>query len=137
MATSAADIARARKHLGYTAARPGVGLAFGYPVLTDPQFLFESAIQNVHPDNMADVVAFLDTLDKIECRAREVSAAGAPAISAEDVKPNLEQPQWLEDEAVRWAGRLAELLGCPVCPWATRFAKLAGGGGNVGNVRVR
>lgn len=136
MALGAADIARARKHLGYTAARPGVGYTFGYVTLTEPQFLFESAIQNVHPDNIADVVKLLDTLDKVECRAMEVSIRGAPAKSAEDVTPNLDEPKWLEDEAVRWATRLAELLGCPLCPWAARFAALAGGQ-TVGNVRVR
>jgi hypothetical protein len=130
---SAADIARAREHLGYTAARPASGLAFGYPILTEPQFLFEQQIQNLVPANEPKVIKILDVLDRIECKMIEVATAGAPAERAEDVTPNLDEPGWLEAEYKRWALRLADLLGCPLCPWAERFKEAR----NVGNIRVR
>ena len=136
MALSDADVARARKHLGYTAARPVGSYAFGFPVLTEPQFLFEQSMKTLVPANEPDVVRMLDVLDQILCRQEAVAMDGAPAEKAEGITPNLNEPDWIEKEYVRFGKRLAEMLGCPVCPWATRFQE-SESGGMTGNIRVR
>lgn len=133
MAITTADIARARKHMGYPAAQAGVGYAFGYPILTQPSYLFETQIQHIIPANEAQLVRILDVLDGIECRMIDSATTGWPATSAESVEFNREEPNDLEREYTRWANRLADLIGCPLNPWAERFK----GGTATGNIQVR
>lgn len=133
MTISADYIAKARKHLGYTAASPASGYGMGYPVLTAPQFLFEQSIQNIIPANEAQVIRLIDHLECLESKAMEASLGGAPAERAEDVTINLNEGDWFEKELVRWTLKLAELLGCPVSPWAERFKQSKA----TGNIRVR
>lgn len=133
MTVAAADIARARKHLGYPAAQPIAGWVGGYPVLSPSAFLFESNIQRLIPASEPELYRLLNILDRIDCALENVSVAGAPAEQVEGVTLNLQEPKWLEERYVYYANRLADLLGCPLCPEAARFQAPR----SVGNVRVR
>lgn len=132
-ALSAADKARVRYHLGYQAAMPGMGFTFGVPILSAPHYIFESAVQHLIAENVPQVIRLLDTLDCIEQKMMASATAGYPAIRAEDVEPNLDEGETMEREYVRWANRLADILGCPLSPWAERFKRSS----SIGNVRVR
>ena len=48
-------------------------------------------------------------------------------------RPGESQPDLLEREYCRWAGRLADILGVPLYAYSTRFARM---GIRSGNVRV-
>lgn len=134
MAISDADIERARYHLGYMTVTVASSYAFGVPQATEVQFMFESAIKRVMPASEHRVVAILDKLDAIECRLFEASSE-LFAKRADGLEPNLEQPDDVEKEYVRWACRLADMLGVMPYPFSQRFQNMAGG--KAGNVRVR
>lgn len=132
MALTDAEVAKVREHLGYAGASQLAGWTMGYPTLTKPVFLFETQVRNIIPENEPKVRKIIGVLDAIECRMIESATAGYPAVRAEDVEPNRQEPVDLEREFVRWGLRLAELLGCPVSPWAERYKVR----GSVGNIRV-
>jgi hypothetical protein len=125
-ALSDANRARVRYHLGYQAASPGMGFSYGVPILSEPHYIFESACQNLIAENVPQVIKLLDTLDCIQDQMMNSAKRGYPAIRAEDVEPNLKEGDDLEREYVRWAYRLADILGCPVSPWAERFKAKSG-----------
>lgn len=104
----------------------------GYPTLSEPVFLFETQVRNILPANEPKVKRIIQVLDAIECRMIDSATSGYPAIRAEDIEPNNREPDDLEREFVRWAMRLADLLGCPVSPWSERFKVKS----NTGNIRI-
>jgi hypothetical protein len=124
---SVADKERARYHLGYMDVAQASSFAFAIPQATQPQFLFESSIQRVQPWAEPRVLRLLDTLDKIECRLMEASG-DLFARRAGDLEFNLEQPTDLEREYVRWACRLADIIGVMPYPFSEKFRILSQGG---------
>lgn len=124
---SDADIERARYHLGYMDVVVASSFAFAIPQATQPQFLFESSIRRVQPGAEARVVKLLDFLDQIECTlfqaSKDLFAKRVDALEA-----NLEQPTDVEREYVRWACRLADIIGVMPYPWSERFKILSQGG---------
>ena len=130
---------RARYHMGYMDVVQASSFAFAIPQATQPQFLFESAIQRVQPWAEARVIKLLDTMDAIECKM--MAAAGDLfARRAGDLEFNLEQPTDLEREYVRWGCRLGDILGVMPYPWSEKYRILSNGGlggGKSGNASVR
>lgn len=135
MAISDADKERARYHLGYMTVTVASSSHFGTPQATETQFMFESAITRVMPASEARVRSILDKLDELEntlfCASKDLFARRAG-----DVEANLDQPEHVEHEYVRWASRLADMLGVIPYPYSDRFKRLHGRGGRAGNVRV-
>ena len=72
----------------------------------------------------------LNILDRIECRI-EQSADVLEASQMGDLHTRENAPELLEKEYVRWASRLADVLGVPLYPYSQRFRKYVGGGGNI------
>lgn len=136
MALSDADKERARYHLGYMEVTVASTAHFGVPQATETQYMFESAIQRVMAIAEPRVRDLLNKLDEIEktlfCASKDLFAKRAG-----DVETNLDQPEDVENEYVRWACRLADMLGIFPYPYSSRFAKLSGRGGRAGNIRVR
>ena len=134
MPMSEADKARARAHLGYMTVIVATSYAFGLPQLTETQFLLEDAMTRVLDTALDRIVMILDTLDKIECRlGGSIDELFARAIDG--LEPNLEQPDMLEREYVRWASRLADLFGVMPYPFSKRFRNVLGAK-QIGNVRI-
>jgi hypothetical protein len=134
---SDADKERARYHLGYMEVVVASSFAFSIPQVTEVQWMFESAITRVRTDAERRITRILDNLDAIECRLMEASSE-LFAKRAGDLEPNLSQPDDVEREYVRWACRLADMLGVMPYPFSKRFESLAGGGASgAGNIRVR
>lgn len=133
------DKERARYHLGYMTVVVASSFAFSIPAATEVQFMFESAIQRVRPESETRVVQLLDKIDEIECTLfRASSELFAKRVA--DLEPNLEQPSDVEREYVRWACRLADMLGITPYPFSERFKILAQGGlggSRAGNISVR
>jgi hypothetical protein len=135
MALSEADKARLRYHLGYMTVVVASSFAFGLPQLTDTQFMVEDAMTRIQATSESRVISLLDTLDKIECQLQRASGE-LFARAIDGLEPNLDQPDMLEKEYVRWASRLADMLGVMPYPYSKRFRQMAGGGRMVSNVRV-
>lgn len=133
------DIERARYHLGFLTVTVASSFAFSIPAATEVQFMFESAIRRVQTISEPRVVQLLDKLDEIECVLFRASSE-LFAKRAGDLEPNLEQPSDVDREYVRWACRLADMLGITPYPFSERFKILAQGGlsgARAGNVSVR
>lgn len=133
---SDADKERARYHLGYMEVVVASSFAFSIPQVTETQWMFESAITRVRPDAEKRITSLLDKLDQIECTLFNASSE-LFAKRAGDLEPNLSQPDDVEREYVRWASRLADMLGVFPYPFSERFKLLINGGGGAGNIRVR
>lgn len=127
---SDADKERARYHLGYMTVTVASSAHFGIPQSTEVQWMFESSIGRVMPASEARVVSILDKLDEIECLLFE-SSKDLFARRAGDLEPNLNQPDDVEKEYVRWAKRLADMLGVMPYPFSNRFQSQLVGTGNI------
>lgn len=127
---SDADKERARYHLGYMTVTVASSFAFGLPQSTETQWMFENAITRVMPQSERRVSDLLDKLDAIECAMFE-STKDLFARRAGDLEPNLSQPDDLEREYVRWAKRLADMLGVMPYPFSSRFQNQLVGAGNI------
>lgn len=133
---SDANKERARYHLGYMEVVVASSFAFSIPQVTEVQWMFESAITRVRSDAEPRITVLLDRLDQIECTLFQASSE-LFAKRAGDLEPNLSQPDDVEKEYVRWACRLADMLGVMPYPFSKRFESLINGGGGAGNIRVR
>lgn len=134
---SDADKERARYHLGYMQVTSASSFAFGLPQTVETAFMFESALQRLQTNAEHRFTSILDKLDEIECRLFR-SSEELFAKRAGDLEPNLEQPNDVERELVRWACQLAQMLGVAPYPFSQRFQSLSTfGGGRAGNVSVR
>lgn len=131
---SDANIERARYHLGYMTVTVASSFAFGVPQATETQFMFEDAIRRVMVGSEFRVIKLLDKLDEIEstlfCSSKELFAKRAG-----DLETNLSQPDDVDREYVRWANRLADMLGVMPYPYSDRFTQMKNGA--AGNIRVR
>lgn len=133
---SDANKERARYHLGYMQVTTASSFGFGIPQATETQFMFESALQRLQANAEPRFISILDKLDEIECRLFR-SSEELFAKRAGDLEPNLEQPNDVERELVRWACQLAQMLGIAPYPFSERFKSLSSLGGRAGNVSVR
>lgn len=131
-ALSDADTVRLGLHLGYPQINVGASLVFSFPVLTTPQWLYESQVLYLREGCIPRVMHLMKVLDGIECKMEEAALRGLPAESAEGVKFNRDEITDLNNWFVHFAYKLAEACGIPVCPWSERFKRQ----GPVGNMRV-
>lgn len=133
------DIGRARYHLGYMDVVIASSFAFAIPQATQVQFMFENAIRRVQVGAEPRVIQLLDMLDEIECGLFQASK-DLFAKRVEGLEPNLDQPTDIEREYVRWACRLADIIGITPYPYSERFKVLSQGGisgGRAGIISVR
>jgi len=127
-----AEKERARYHLGYMATSGAASLQLGLPRPAQTVFLLEQAFGLLSNQDAIDRVRrLLCTLDKIECKLQDaLCALQVEAVDA--LKLRESYPDLLEHEYIRWARRLADVLGVPLYPYADRFK----GKVSSGNLRV-
>lgn len=123
---------RVRYHLGYMATSFGsqqaaASIAFGIPRPVQTMFLVEEAIQNLLTNAFAidRVRRVLFTLDDIEEKLRSATcilvAEQVGELKLRGAKRGETHPDLLEREYVRWAKRLADILGVPLYHYSSRF----------------
>lgn len=127
------DKERVRYHLGYMAPSFAASLSFGLPRPIQTMFIVEQAmVQTVEPNAVARIRCLLDTLDGIEKQLLSVPRAlGAERVGNITLRggdPGKSHGDLLEREYVRWAGRLADVLGAPLYPYSARFGRGRGAG---------
>ena len=131
---SAADQSRTYYHLGYLQVQPAASLSFGIPRPIQTVFLVQTAITNLIQEAVPRVLSILSIMDNVESKLVQAQTRLA-ALQIEELKLNPEEPDLLEKEYVRWALRLADILGVPLYPFSTRFKGAAGV--SSGSIRVR
>lgn len=128
-------------HLGYMStsfAGPGsyqnaASVQYGIPRPVQTMFLLQQAmglLQN--PFAIERVRRILFTLDDIEDKLRSATcvlvAERLGDITLRGASPGRTYPDLLEREYMRWAKRLADVLGVPFYPYSARFQNSYGAG---------
>jgi hypothetical protein len=134
MALTDAEKERVRYHLGYLGVQPAASIQYGLPKPIQTLFLVETAMSNIMAVSEERVRKILGILDDLEDKLVEAQDRLA-ADKLEELVLRRGEPDLLEAEYNRWAGRLADILGVPLYPYASRFRE--GGGNAVSNVKVR
>jgi hypothetical protein len=124
--------ARTRYHLGYLGVQVADSLSFGQPIPIQTLFIVEAAMDHLIAEHVPKVRSLLDVLDGIECRLL-AAADRLAAISLGEIKLRDNEPDMLEKEYFRWAGRLADILGVPFYAYSNRFK----GKAMMGSIPVR
>lgn len=140
---------RIRYHMGYMGTSFGgvsaaASLSYGIARPIQTMFLVENAIQQllVNPFAVDRVRRVLQVLDELEAKLQAASCTlVAGQLGDLQLHPGKDRGEYftdlLEREYKRWAMRLADILGCPLYKFSTRFGGGGGhGSGRVGNVRV-
>lgn len=126
---------RVRYHLGYIETSLAATLQYGIPRPQQTAFLLELALERlVDPFAVERCRGLLNTLDSIECKLREsADYVVAESIGQMKLHPLASRGKLasdsLESEYVRWAYRLADMLGVPVYAFSQRFRR--GGPGSM------
>lgn len=114
---------RVRYHLGYMNTSTAASLQYGLPRPAQTLFIVEQAMGLLPEVALPRVRRMLQVLDDIECRLVSSQARFA-AQSLGDLRIERQQqqePELLEREYWRWAGRLADQLGVPMYAYSNRF----------------
>ena len=115
-------------HLGYLETSPAASLTFGQPRPIETLFLVESAINLVVSEFAGNRIRrILNVLEGVECRLVAAQDRLA-AKSVDNLVLNEGEPDKLEREYYRWAGRLADVLGVPLYFYSERFKQARGMG---------
>lgn len=120
MAFTDQEQSRIRYFLGYLNTEPATGLQFGLPKPVQALFLVDLAMQRVLPGTEPMVRNMLNILEGIE--EKLVCAQDyLVADKLEQLTIRRDHTDALEKENLRWASRLADILGVPLNPFALRF----------------
>ncbi len=129
---------RVRYHLGYMETSFAASLQFGLPRPVQTIFIVEQAMNLlVNPFAVDRVRRVLWTLDDIEQKLQSalctLVAEQLGDLKLRGAEPGRTHPDLLEREYIRWARRLADILGVPLYPYSDRFKNRV----NTGNISVR
>lgn len=128
-----AEKERVRYHLGYMGTSFGgnqaaASLSFGIPRPVQTMFLVEDAIQVLLTNELVcqrvrRVLAVLDGIEeKLAAATCQLGVESVGDIKLRGAEPGRTVTDMLEREYVRWAKRLADILGVPLYPYSDRFA---------------
>lgn len=118
---------RIRHHLGYLNVQPASAIQLGFPRASQPQFLVESAMNNILVSAVGQIRKYISILDNIEDRL--VGALDRlEASKLSEITLRADEHDALEREYYRWAQRLADDLGVPLNVYSERFRRGAAGG---------
>lgn len=117
---------RIRYHLGYLGVSTAASVQFGIPRPLQTLFLVETSMTNILPAAIPRVQRVLAVMDGIEEKLVDAQDRLA-AIQLDSLKLREDETEKLENEYVRWGCRLADILGCPIYPYATRYKGRLGG----------
>lgn len=120
---------KVRYHLGYLATSFAPSIQLGIPRPLQTVFLLEQGLELLTLGYAVNRVrCILGTLDGLECQlAGAVQTLSASRLGNLEMHPLKEKgllfTDSIEREYVRWASRLADILGVPLYPYSARFRK--------------
>lgn len=124
-----AEKEKIRYYLGYIETSMAASVQFGLARPIQTVFILEDAMTLLTNANAyARVQQILATLDSIECQlAKAVQTLAASSLGDMDLHPlkakGLLFTDSIEREYVRWASRLADVMGVPLYAYSSRFRK--------------
>lgn len=121
--------------LGYP-TQTAASIQFGTARPVQTAFLVQLALAEVDSQGAIDRIRkclhiLTDIEAKIEAATCSLQVEAVGGIKMRGADEGKTYPDLLEREFVRWAGRLADILGVPFYPFSLRFAGVAGGGVNI------
>lgn len=130
-ALSEQDKERIRYHTGYMETSFAASMQLGIPRPIQTVFLLEQSMNLlVSQFAITRVVRTLDILDETECRLeraqKQLSVEKLGDMTLRSATAGETVTDLLEREYVRWAKRLADILGIPLYPYAARFKRQFG-----------
>lgn len=134
MPLSTQDREKIRYHLGYINVQPAASISYGMTRPVQTLFLVETAMSNVLEESIPRVRQMVSVLDNIECRLIDAQER-LKALQMGDLQLRPDETDALEREYLRWAQRLADVLGVPLYAYSARFSSLSMR--RAGNVPVR
>lgn len=130
MALTTAERERVRYHLGYPQTGPVATIQYGLVRPIQTAFMIETAMNNLIAEAEPRVRELIVACDDIECLLREASKR-LLASQIDGIVLRDKEPQRLEEEYLRWAGRLADIFGVPLYAYSNRFASNGSKAGNI------
>ena len=128
---------RIRYALGYPSSMIGVAtLSFGIPIARETLFLLESSMNMIMEESLPRILSILDQMDAIECAQKQI----LPHLAASDVgnlRLRKDESTALKEQYRDWGYKLAEVLGCPVYAFSTRYQSGASVAGGAGSIPIR
>jgi hypothetical protein len=118
--------------MGYLGVQVAASISFGIPVPQTTIFLLEDAMNRLITTSEGRVRDLLARLDSTEERLFQ-SQERLAAKSLGEIELRDDEPGQLENEYIRWANRLADVMGCPLYAYSSRFKQ----GTVAGNIPVR
>lgn len=112
-------------HLGYFLADRVTTFALGVAAASEPMWIAEAQLQRVPLSGKAWISRVVGVLDNIELKLIEAQDY-LPAEKLGELTINLDNPNALEREYLRWAKRLSDILGAPLNPFSERFRNVPG-----------
>jgi hypothetical protein len=126
------DRSRIYYHLGYPDITSASSVQLGFPALSQPQFLVSYAMDRLNPASVPRAIRILNILDGVEGQMvsalKRLQAQQLGELKLRNTNEESTEQDLLEREYSRWAQRLADILGVPINPYATRYGALEGGG---------
>ena len=121
---------RTRYALGYPETAPAASLQMGIPRPIQTAFLLEAAMDYLIEPACNRVRQILNILDGIETKMVDAQDRLA-AVALGGLKLRENEPDMLELEYHRWAGRLADIFGVPLYPFSTKNRSAGNGAANI------
>ena len=120
-----------RSTLGYLETSFAASLQMGIPRPMQTLFLLESAMTLLNNDfALARMRSYLAQIAKIDQQLAnatcQLAAEKVGDITLRSAKSGETYPDLLEREYVRWARRIADMLGVPPYPYSDRFMRARG-----------
>lgn len=137
MSLSEQEKEKCRYYLGYLETSFGgqgvaASLSFGVPRPVQTIFLVEEAIQNLLTNTFAlervrKILCVLDGIEeKLISATSQLGVEQIGDLKLRGAKRGETFTDLLEREYVRWANRLADVLGVPLYPFSARFKQTSG-----------
>lgn len=127
------DRSRIFYHLGYPDVSSASAIQLGFPAQSQPQFLVAAAMDLLAPASVGRAILILNNLDTIERQQMQANgrlkAQQLGELKLRNGNDEATEQDLLEREYIRWAEKLADLLGVPTNPFSERYR--SGGGGNI------
>jgi len=132
VALNDAEKERVRYHMGYLNVGVPRTISLGVPSAGQPQFILESAMNDILPDGEPGVRRCIQELDCIEDQLSKFRSSLEVKKTGGGVElRGREAFDILGDQYVDWASQLADTLGSPLNPFGQRLARFGAGPGTV------
>jgi hypothetical protein len=117
---SAAERERIKYHLGYPSLAAFANIQLGFVAVSQPLFLVEKSMDNLLDAAVPIVREHVARLDAINTQLDDARGR-MRAAEVGEIKLQEEETMMLRREYAMWARSMADVLGCPINSYSTKF----------------